>query len=147
MAVGATLFGVPPGLSASNDSGAAQAGVPPSVPGGMAVGALPVGPINLSDDGPEDENRFGLSEGIQDILLKCIAECSDDQVYWYGIGNSIASEQTEVLQQLQEILMTSRCGPENEKKPFSTTRYSLPIRRQMLTSSSYTESNSCCEVP
>jgi hypothetical protein len=31
----------------------------------------------------------------------------------------------EVLQQLQEILMTSRCGPENEKKPFSTTRYGL----------------------
>lgn len=77
----------------------------------MAVGALPVGPINLSDDGPEDENRFDLSEGIQEILFKCIAECSDDQVHWYDIGNSIAREQTEVLQQLQEILMTSRCGP------------------------------------
>jgi hypothetical protein len=36
----------------------------------MAVGALPVGPINLSDNGPEDENRLNLSEGIQKILLK-----------------------------------------------------------------------------
>jgi hypothetical protein len=41
----------------------------------MAVGALPVGPINLSDDDPEDKDRSKLSEGIEKLLLKCIAEC------------------------------------------------------------------------
>jgi hypothetical protein len=59
----------------------------------------------MSDD-PEDEDR-----------LKCIAECSH-QMHWREIGSPIAREQTEVLQQLQEILMASRCGPENQKKPF-----------------------------
>jgi hypothetical protein len=52
-----------------------QSGAPPSVPGVMAVGALPVGSINLSDDDPEDKDRSKLSEGIEKLLLKCIAEC------------------------------------------------------------------------
>jgi hypothetical protein len=38
---------------------------------------------------------------------------------------AIAREQTEVLQLLQEIFMASRCGLENKKNPFSTTRYDL----------------------
>jgi hypothetical protein len=88
----------------------------------MALGALPVGPIGLSDDDPEDKNRLNLSGGIQKVLLKCIAECSE-QIHWCDIGSPIAREQTEVLRQLQEILMASRFGPENQKKPFSTTQY------------------------
>jgi hypothetical protein len=44
-------------------------------------------------------------------------------MHWCEFGSTIAREQTEVLQQLQEILMASRCGPENQKKPFSTTQY------------------------
>jgi hypothetical protein len=58
-----------------------QSGVLPSVPGVMAVGALPVGPINLSDDDPEDKDRSKLSEGIQNNMLNCIAECSDP-IHW-----------------------------------------------------------------
>lgn len=30
----------------------------------MAVGELPVGPINLSEDNPGEKDRFKLSEGI-----------------------------------------------------------------------------------
>jgi hypothetical protein len=44
-----------------------QSGVPPSVPGGMAVGSLPVGPINMSDDDSEDDDRLKLPKGIQKI--------------------------------------------------------------------------------
>jgi hypothetical protein len=70
MTVGATPSGVTPDVSASNDSGAAQAGVLPSVPSGMAVGALPVGPTNLSDNDPEDENRLNLSGGNSKNTIK-----------------------------------------------------------------------------
>jgi hypothetical protein len=53
MTVGATPSGVPPDVSASNDSGAAQAGVLPSVLGGMTVEATPSGvppDVSVSND-------------------------------------------------------------------------------------------------
>jgi hypothetical protein len=81
MTVGATPSGVPPDVSASNDSGAAQAGVLPSVPGGMTVGVLPVDLISLSDDDPEDkegyeasgdDGRLKLSKGNRNAVIKRI---------------------------------------------------------------------------
>jgi hypothetical protein len=62
MTVGATPSGVPPDVSASNDSGAAQAGVLPRVPGGMAVGATRSGvPPGLSASNGFEAPRPGVS--------------------------------------------------------------------------------------
>ncbi|KAF7177667.1 hypothetical protein CNMCM7691_006028 [Aspergillus felis] len=48
MAVGAPPSGVPPDVSASNDSGAAQAGVLPSFSVGRTVGVTPSGVLQAS---------------------------------------------------------------------------------------------------
>jgi hypothetical protein len=84
MTVGATPSGVPPGVSASNNAGAAQPGVPP-VPataplvatpsrttGGSTSGATTVGPLNLqtayvTNDIPFDnEGQFRRPNGAVD---------------------------------------------------------------------------------
>jgi 4-diphosphocytidyl-2C-methyl-D-erythritol kinase len=52
----------------------------------------------MSDDHEEEDK------------LKCVAECSH-QMHWCEIGSPIAREQTEVLQQLQEILMANGAIP------------------------------------
>jgi hypothetical protein len=80
MTVGATPSGVPPGVSASNDSESAVWCIS-SVPGGMTTGALPVGLISLSDSYPEDregyeasgdDNRLKLSKGNQNAVIKTL---------------------------------------------------------------------------
>jgi hypothetical protein len=58
-----------------------QSGVPPMFPLAWLLARLPVGPLNMSDGDPEDEDRLELSKGIQKMLFKCIAECSD-RIHW-----------------------------------------------------------------
>jgi hypothetical protein len=133
MTTGATPSGVPPSVSANDDSRAAQACVPSSVSasngfeaprpgvspvfsGGMTIGALPVGLISLSDDDPEDKEgyegtgdngRLKLSKGNQNAVIKTL---------WLRIGSPTARGQTEVHQQLHEILTPSKWVSENQKK-------------------------------
>jgi hypothetical protein len=82
----------------------------------MPTGALPVGLISLSDDDPEDkegyeargdDSRSKLSNGNQNAVIKTL---------WLRNWEFCARGQTEVHQQLQEILTPSKWVSENHKE-------------------------------
>jgi hypothetical protein len=69
-------FSVPPNISASNNSRAAQASVLSSIPSNMTSRALPVGLISLSNNNPKDKEGYKAS--------------SDNSRLKFSIGNQYA---------------------------------------------------------
>ncbi|KAH2011693.1 hypothetical protein KXW40_005927 [Aspergillus fumigatus] len=81
-----------------------------------------------SDDDPEgdqimkevgDDDKLKLSEENQKNLLKGIAECSDPDTLVAKLEALLPEGKRMSLQQLQEILLPSRWGPEHQKEALS----------------------------
>lgn len=93
-----------------------------------------------SDDDPEgdqimkevgDDDKLKLSEENQKNLLKGIAECSDPDTLVAKLEALLPEGKRMSLQQLQEILLPSRWGPEHQKEALSAQNSTLssPIRK------------------
>lgn len=93
-----------------------------------------------SDDDPEgdqimkevgDDDKLKLSEENQKNLLKGIAECSDPDTLVAKLEALLPEGKRMSLQQLQEILLPSRWGPEHQEEALSAQNSTLssPIRK------------------